>query len=223
MRSRASTGFTHRPYSLAMGFYGEQVLPRIINKLGDTKAVREVRDETCKGLHGDVIEVGFGSGLSVPHLPSTVSGVWAVEPSETAMKLAQSRVDASPIPVKQAGLDGEKLEESDDRFDAALSFMTLCTIPDANAALGELRRVLKPGAEFHFAEHGRSPDEKVARNQDRFNPLENMFVGGCNLNREIDALITGAGFEITRLRNFYLKGGGPKTVSYMYVGAARNP
>jgi len=195
MRSRASTGFTHRPYSLAMGFYGEQVLPRIINKLGDTKAVREVRDETCKGLHGDVIEVGFGSGLSVPHLPSTVSGVWAVEPSETAMKLAQSRVDASPIPVKQAGLDGEKLEESDDRFDA----------------------------EFHFAEHGRSPDEKVARNQDRFNPLENMFVGGCNLNREIDALITGAGFEITRLRNFYLKGGGPKTVSYMYVGAARNP
>src|SRR5215475_4399073 len=99
MRSRASTGFTSRPYSLTMGFYGEQVLPRIINKLGDTKAVREVRDETCEGLNGDVIEIGFGSGLNVPHFPSTVAGVWAVEPTETALKLAQNRVDASPIPV----------------------------------------------------------------------------------------------------------------------------
>jgi ubiquinone/menaquinone biosynthesis C-methylase UbiE len=99
--------------------------------------------------------------------------------------------------------------------------MTLCTIPDVTGALRELRRVLKPGGEFHFAEHGHAPDERVAHRQDQLNGLQRRVAGGCNLNREIAPLLTEAGFEIEAVRNFYLKG--PKPWSYMYLGRARNP
>jgi ubiquinone/menaquinone biosynthesis C-methylase UbiE len=204
-----------------VGFYGEQVLPRIINLACGTKEFRQIRDEVCEGLHGDVVEIGFGSGLTVPHLPSEVTGLWAVDPARVGRKLAAKRVAASSVPVHYAGLDGARLDLPDDRFDGAISVMTLCTIPDVDGALQELRRVLKPGATFRFAEHGHSPDPKVARRQDQFNELEKRFVGGCNLNREIDALVAKAGFEIESLRNFYASG--PKVVGYMFVGRARNP
>jgi ubiquinone/menaquinone biosynthesis C-methylase UbiE len=204
-----------------VGIYGEQFLPRFINVICGTKEFRPIRDEVCEGLHGDVVEIGFGSGLTVPHLPSDITGLWAVDPSRVGQKLAAKRVAASPVPVHYAGLDGARLDLPDDRFDGAISIMTLCTIPDVDGALQELRRVLKPGAPFHFAEHGHSPDAKVARRQDQFNGLENRLVGGCNLNREMDALITKAGFAIESLRNFYLSG--PKAMGYMFVGRARNP
>jgi ubiquinone/menaquinone biosynthesis C-methylase UbiE len=135
------------------------------------------------------------------------------------LKLAETRIESSPADVHIGGLDGERLDFPDDRFDAALSTMTLCTIPDVAAALREVRRVVKSGGEFHFAEHGHAPDEKVARTQARFNKLQNRMAGGCNLNRAIPALLTDAGFEIESMRNFYLKG--PKAWGYMYVGVAR--
>jgi len=219
MRSSASTGVTHRPYPVAMGLYGEQVLPRFIDLMLGTKEFGKIRAAVCEGLHGDVIEIGFGSGLNVAYLPPEVTGVWTIEPSATAMKLARKRVAASRVEVHGGGLDGEHLAFPDERFDAALSTMTLCTIPDAAGALREVRRVLKPGAYLHFAEHGHSPDAKVARMQDRLNPLQNRIGGGCNLNREVDALLVAAGFEIESLRNFYLKA--PKAFGYMYVGRAR--
>ena len=205
-----------------MGFYGEQVVPRITNVLLGNKAFGKLRGEECAGLHGDVVEIGFGSGLNLPHLPSEVTGVWTVEPSAVALKLAAGRIAGSPVEVHNGALDGEHLPFDDARFDSALSTMTLCTIPNVDVALTELRRVLKPGAEFHFAEHGRAPDPKVARAQDRFNGLQQMWAGGCNLNRDIDALLTKAGFEIASLNNFYLKGG-PKAAGYMYMGVARVP
>jgi len=181
----------------------------------------KVRTEACEGLHGDVIELGFGSGLNMPHLPPEVTGVWTVEPSAVAMKLAAKRMAASSIEVHQGALDGERLDFPDTRFDSALSTMTLCTIPDVDGALTELRRVLKPRADFHFAEHGLAPDEKVVRMQGRMNGFQQRVAGGCHLNRDIAALITKAGFEIETIRNFYLKG--PKAWGYMYVGRARTP
>jgi len=203
-----------------VGVYEDQVLPRAVNLLLGTKEFATVRREACDGLQGEVIELGFGSGLNLPYLPDEVTGIWAVEPSGTATRLAAKRIAASTAPVQVIGTDGARLESPDRRFDGALSTMTLCTIPDVAAALQELRRVLKPGAPFHFAEHGRAPAERVARTQDRFNALQMRFAGGCHLNRDIAGLVIDAGFELEQLRNFSLKG--PKAWGYMYVGTARN-
>ena len=221
MRSRASTGVIARPYPPVVGFYGEQVRPRATDKMLGNREFAKVRREICAGLSGDVIEIGFGSGLNMPFLPAEVTGLWAVEPSAVARKLAAKRVAASPVPFHEAGLDGARLDAPDDRFDAALSTMTLCTIPAVDGALQELRRVLKPGATFHFAEHGRAPDGRVAHRQDRCNGLQRRVAGGCNLNRDVAGLLTDSGFTAVNLRNFYLKG--PKAWGYMYVGWARNP
>jgi ubiquinone/menaquinone biosynthesis C-methylase UbiE len=204
-----------------MGFYDEQILPRLTNVLLGNKEFAKVRRRAVEGLRGDVVEIGFGSGLNAPHYPPEVTGVWAVEPSAVAMRLAERHIAETKVPVHAAGLEGEALDLPDARFDAALSTMTLCTIPDVDAALREVHRVLKPGAVFHFAEHGAAPDIKVARTQDRFNSLQQKIAGGCNLNREIPALLKDAGFEVEQLENFYLKG--PKAWGYMYVGRAQKP
>jgi SAM-dependent methyltransferase len=205
-----------------VGLYAEHVLPRLTNiLLGNAEFGRKYRARACVGLRGDVIELGFGSGLNLPYLPPEVTGIWTVEPSRVALGLARSRIDSAGVPVHTGTLDGARLEFPDDRFDAALSTMTLCTIPDVNGALAELRRVLKGGAAFHFAEHGLAEDEDVARRQHRFEPMQKRFAGGCHLARDIAALITAAGFEITELDKRYMKG--PKAWSYMYVGRATNP
>jgi len=167
-----------------------------------------------------VIELGFGSGLNVPYYPPEVTGVWAVDPSGAAMKLARKRIASGGVAVHTGALDGARLDFPDNRFDAALSTMTLCTIPDVDTALAELRRVLKPGAILHFAEHGLAPDPKVARLQHRFDPWQQRFAGGCHLARDIRALLEAAGFEIDGLENRFIKG--PKAFSYMYLGRARN-
>ena len=204
-----------------MGFYGEQVLPRLTNViLGNAEFGRKIRARACQGLRGDVIELGFGSGLNLPYIPPEVTGIWTVEPSRVALDLARSRIAASSAPVHTGTLDGARLDFPDDRFDSALSTMTLCTIPEVGDALRELRRVLKPGAVFHFAEHGLADDPKVVRRQHRFEPMQKRFGGGCHLARDIATLITVAGFDITELEKQYIKG--PKPWSYMYVGRATN-
>src|ERR1700690_988873 len=157
--------------------------------LGSKEFGEKIRARTAAGLQGEVIELGFGSGLNVPYYPPEVTGVWIVEPSRVALQLAQSRITASPVEVHAGELDGARLDFPDDRFDAALSTMTLCTIPDVESALLEVRRVLKPGAMFHFAEHGLAPDAKVARAQHRFDPWQVRFAGGCHLQRDMRALI----------------------------------
>ena len=205
-----------------MGVYGEQILPRATNiLLGSKEFGDRIRAGACAGLHGEVIELGFGSGLNVAYYPPEVTGVWIVEPSAVALKLAEARIAASNVDVHEGALDGARLDFPDNRFDAALSTMTLCTIPDIDAALAEVLRVLKPGAELHFAEHGLAPDAKVARFQKRFDPWQMRFAGGCHLARDVRALLGGAGFEITALENRFIKG--PKAWSYMYLGRARKP
>src|SRR5918992_5687810 len=161
-----------------MGVYGEQVLPRIVNVACNVKAANAQRRKVCAGLAGGVVEIGFGSGLNVPFYPPAVTRITAVEPADAGWKLARKRLATSKVPVERAGLDGQSLPFADDSFDAALSTWTMCTIPDAGAALRELRRVLKPGARLHFVEHGLAPDAGVRRWQHKLPPGHKGAVRG---------------------------------------------
>jgi SAM-dependent methyltransferase len=205
-----------------MGVYGDQVLPRIIDVACSMKAAVPQRQRVCEGLAGDVVEIGFGSGLNIPFYPPAVTRVAAVEPADVGWKLAGRRVGATTIPVQRSGLDGQSLPFPDDRFDAALSTWTMCTIPDVTAALGELRRVLKPGGTLHFVEHGLAPDERVRHWQHRLEPVQKRLFGGCHLTRPIVDLLTSAGFSITELDVYYEKGA-PKFVGANSLGVAQSP
>ena len=189
-----------------MGVYARRVLPRILNAAGGMSRLEPLRRRVCTGLAGDIVEIGFGSGLNVPFYPAAITRVAAVEPSDLAWRLAAGRVRAARAPVQRAGLDGQSLPFDDGSYDAVLSTWTLCTIPDAAAALGEVRRVLKPGATFHFLEHGLAPDEDVRRWQRRLEPLQKRLLGGCHLTRPIAGLLTAAGFTVTEVDVFYETG-----------------
>ncbi|MEU9010678.1 class I SAM-dependent methyltransferase [Streptomyces sp. NPDC048479] len=207
-----------------MGFYAQRIVPRIVDVACGTKLVQPLRRRVCAGLQGEVIEIGFGSGHNVPFYPAAVTGVTAVEPSDVGWQLAGERIRAASVPVQRAGLDGQALPFEDDSFDAALSTWTLCTIPDAGAALREVRRVLKPGGTLHFLEHGLAPeeDENVRRWQRRLEPLNKRIFGGCHLTRPTVDMVAKVGFTITELDVFYEKGA-PKPMGADSLGIALSP
>lgn len=201
-----------------MGFYTDNVLPRIVNLVCGTGEHAKLRERVCSDLDGEVLEVGFGSGLNVPHLPDDVTRLHAVDPATLGRKLASKRLAETTVPVEFVGLDGELLPLEDESVDHVLSTWTLCTIPDAEQAMREVRRVLKPGGTFHFLEHGRSPEPNVARWQDRLNPIQKKLGGGCNLNRPISEIVASSGLRMDGVENFYMKG--PKPLVYQYEGTA---
>jgi ubiquinone/menaquinone biosynthesis C-methylase UbiE len=202
-----------------LGVYAEHVVPRIMNVACGTKQSRPLRERVCAGLHGQVVEIGFGSGHNVPFYPDTVQRVAAIEPSHLSWRLAQDRVSASTVTVEQSGLDGQSLPFADNSFDAALSTWTLCTIPDPALALSELRRVLRPGGTLHFIEHGLAPDESVQRWQRRLEPLNKRLAGGCHLTRPILDLLETAGFSVEQVEVFY-EAGAPKSMAADSLGVA---
>jgi ubiquinone/menaquinone biosynthesis C-methylase UbiE len=202
----------------AMGLYEDQVVPRFTDLVMRRRELTAIRARVVAPLDGDVLEVGFGSGLNIAHYPPTVTRIRAVDPATVGRKLAAKRVASSPVPVEYVGLDGQALPLESASVDHVLTTWTLCSIPDVERALREIRRVLRPGGFFHFVEHGRSPDDKVARWQDRLTPLQRRLAGGCHLNRTIEQLVLGSGLEMLRVDNYYAKG--PRPFGYMYEGIA---
>jgi ubiquinone/menaquinone biosynthesis C-methylase UbiE len=201
-----------------MGLYGEHLRPRLHTLALNQRITGEVRARVCAGLAGDVLEIGHGSGLNQPHLPAEVTGIWAVEPSTTALRLGMERRAASPIPVVVDGNDAQSLPFPDDRFDAALCTWVLCSIPDPGAALAEVARVLKPGGTLHFVEHGLAPDPGVVRWQRRGNRI-NRVVAGCVLDNDVESLLAASPLKVQAVAGYYEKAA-PKPLGYLYEGLA---
>src|SRR5450755_4140336 len=204
-----------------MGFYDEQVVPRLTDWVMSRGELTPIRARVAASLDGDVLEIGFGSGLNVPHYPAAITHVQAVDPATVGRELAAKRVASSSVPVEYVDLDGQALSLRSASIDHVLTTWTLCSIPDVDRALSEIRRVLRPGGFFHFVEHGRSPDRKVAGWQDRLTPLQRRVAGGCHLNRPIDRLVRDSGLELIRLENYYAKG--LRAFGYMFEGVATKP
>jgi ubiquinone/menaquinone biosynthesis C-methylase UbiE len=204
-----------------MGCYREQILPRLTDLALRGKETAQLRARAAAGLSGEVLEVGFGSGLT--HALSS-AGRHAHASGRSVCGGAQARGGQSGGERgagRLLGVDAQALPLEDATVDHVVSILTLCTIPSAERALAEIRRVLRPGRAFHFAEHGLSPQETVARWQHRLTPLQRRIFGGCHINRSIDRLVARAGLEPTRLDNYYLKS--PHAFGYMFDGVATKP
>ena len=204
-----------------MGLYRSQVLPRCMALAMGTEELAEHRQRAFGALSGRVLELGFGSGLNLPHYPPEVSALLAIEPVPVNRKLARKRIAASPIPVEWVGLHGEQIPLESGSVDTVTSSWTLCSIGNLPKALAEVRRVLKPGGNLHFVEHGMAPDAGVRRWQARLNPLQRFCFGGCSLDLPIDLCLENAGLEITELETGYMPG--LKVQSFLYEGVARAP
>ncbi len=201
-----------------MGLYADRLRPRLHDSALAPRVTAHIRDRVCAGLAGDVLEIGFGSGHNLAHLPPEVTGVWAVEPSAGALRLSEPRRSASAVPVVVAGDDARALPFPDDRFDAVLCTWVLCGVPDADRALAEVARVLRPGGVLHFVEHGAAPDPGVLRWQRRGNRV-NRVLAGCWLDNDVAGLFTASPLTVTELRTWY-EHGVPRVAGSMYGGRA---
>ena len=190
-----------------MGWYATTVFPRMMEwALGSETCSRE-RRRTLADARGDVLEIGFGTGLNLPHYPpSSVTNLTIVDPAELLPARVQERIARAPFPVTHARLDAERLPFDDARFDTVVSTWTLCSIPDPVAALREIRRVLRPTGTFHFLEHGLSTRPLVARLQHLWNPIQKVIACGCNVDRPIDRIVAESGLTPTNLERFELEG-----------------
>lgn len=201
-----------------MGLYSRLIFPRLLEMTMASPAMTDYRQQLLQNVHGKVLEIGFGTGLNLPHYPAGVSSLTTVEPNGGMGAIAQKRINASPIPVQTEQLSGENLPMPDESFDNVVCTWTLCSIPDVHKALTEAYRVLKPGGKFFFIEHGLSRDPSIQTWQNRITPVQRIIADGCHLNRKIDQLVREV-FDEIDVEAFYTENL-PKIGGYFYRGVA---
>jgi len=202
-----------------MSFYEDRILPHLIDFACSTRPNRKQREKIVPLATGDVLEIGFGSGLNLPYYRrEQINRIWALEPAEGMRRKARPAVEKSGLKVEFIDLPGEEIPLDSNSADTVLVTYTLCTIPDAIAALAGMRRVLKPGGTLLFCEHGVAPDDNVRRWQTKLNPAWKRMAGGCNMDRDIPALLAEGGFKICKEERMYIPG--PKILCYNYWGSA---
>src|SRR5215217_992365 len=202
-----------------MGLYSRHIFPRLMDWVMGGEAFRRLRVALLTPVQGEVLELGVGTGLNLPHYPPRVSRLEAVDPANLLPMLVTARSISRSFPIRIHHVTAETLPFDDRSFDFVVSTWTLCTIQDPPTALREVRRVLKPQGRFLFLEHGRSDDPHIAAWQDRLNPVQNILGCGCHLNRRIDQLITEANLAIRHLDRFQMERI-PRLGGEMYRGTA---
>lgn len=204
-----------------MGLYDRYILPHVINWGCGLDVMTEQRRRIVPQAQGRVLEIGIGSGLNLCHYDaSKVESLTGIDPSQELLALAEPRVRAVEFPVQLLADNAEQIPLPAQSFDTLVVTFTLCSIPRLDAALAEMRRLLKPDGRLLFSEHGRSHEPAISRWQDRLNPLWNRIAGGCNLNRDMRAAIARAGFRIEELQTGYIPKVPLKIVAYQYTGIA---
>ena len=202
-----------------MKFYDEKILPHLIDFACGMGQVMKTRAQVVPKASGRVLEIGIGTGLNLGFYDAEkVSTIVGVDPAAQMQGMARQRAAAIDIPVEMIALELGQIQAADASFDGMVCTFTLCTIPDPLAALQEMRRVLKPGGQFLFGEHGRAPDLKVRVWQDRLTPLWRPLAGGCHLNRDIPALLKAGGFRLREVHSRYLQG--PRPLTWVWHGWA---
>lgn len=199
-------------------FYERRVLPPILDLVMRQRQLAKYRRAVAAAARGRVLEIGVGSGLNFSHYRDGVDIVFGVDPSARLLAMARRRAASAGVRAQFVQGSATALPFADRSVDTAIMTWTLCSIPEPMVALGEIRRVLRPGGAFVFVEHGLSPDAGVARWQERLTPVWRHLAGGCHLNRKTDDLVRAAGFAFTSLETEYAEG--PRLMTYMYRGSA---
>ena len=200
--------------------YEKMVLPKLCDKCCGTKPINYQRKKVVPLAKGVVLEVGIGSGLNIPfYNKNSIEKIIGLDPSEELNVLAKRVADDNGIQIDFLINGAEDIDLPDNSVDTILITYTLCTIPNLNKSMSEMKRVLKPGGKFIFCEHGIAPDINIIKWQRRINPIWGIFFGGCNINRNIPKIISESGFNISNLNQMYLPST-PKIVGYNYWGEA---
>ena len=201
-----------------MAFYRDRILPRLIDMAMRNRELATYRERALSAAEGRVLEIGIGSGLNLPFYGSRVTQVIGLDPAPQLLAMTRAKIGGCTTPLELVEGSAEAIPESLHGFDTIVTTWTLCSIPRAAIALTEMRRVLNPGGQLLFVEHGRAPEAAVQKWQDRLTPIWKCIGGGCHLNRPIADLVQGAGFSIDSLQTGYMKG--PKPMTFMYEGRA---
>lgn len=203
-----------------MGFYSKHILPRCLDKACGIGPITKQREKVVPLAEGVVLEIGIGSGQNLPHYnPHKVSKIIGVDPDEHIWKRSEARRAASPIDIERIGLSGEDIPLEKNIADSVVVTYSLCTIPDPLKALQEMARILKPGGKIYFSEHGKAPDDKVHKWQNRIDSFWKKMAGGCHSGRDIPSLFSQADLKFDDLQQMYIPG--PKVLSYNYWGVAK--